>query len=109
MMEKIVHTAKQTVKATVESHKARRWSAAATVETPFMEHNPVLVTLGTSTGRINAAIGRPPALIAINRTFGVSEGGVLPVAGGKERRDRTEVGRLGVVFGLHQPALASPR
>ena len=58
MMEKIVHTAKQTVKAIVESHKAWRWSAAVTVEAPFMEHNPVLVTLGTSTGHINAAIGR---------------------------------------------------
>jgi hypothetical protein len=36
MMEKIVHTAKQTVKAIVESHNARAWSPLRTAVRSFM-------------------------------------------------------------------------
>jgi hypothetical protein len=40
MMEKIVHTAKQTVKAMVESHSARAWSPLWTAARSFMDCSP---------------------------------------------------------------------
>ena len=40
MMEKIVQTAKQTVKAIVESHSARLWSPRRTPATSFMHRSP---------------------------------------------------------------------
>ena len=40
MIEKIVHTAKQTVKAMVESHSARIWSPRRTPATSIMDCFP---------------------------------------------------------------------
>jgi hypothetical protein len=37
MMENIVHTAKQTVKAMVESHSARAWSPLLTAGRSFID------------------------------------------------------------------------
>jgi hypothetical protein len=78
-MEKIVHTAKQTVKATVESHKARAWSARLMVVLLFMDRSPSSIA-----NRLERAeyIGRNvPTLMRINRSrgrsvFGIAEFGL---------------------------------